>query len=599
MPNTSLFHFHQLPEKKVYGAWPNSGEIDVMETVGIEPYKFWGTTHTASNFGKNANTYAIALNKDDWHTFEINWEPDRVQFAADGEIYYEYSRTGTSSVWPFDQDFHIVMNIAVGGDWGGIPDDSAFMGNGQIMEIDWVRVYASGLSPPSPPPPTPTVPTPPPSPTSANNIQIQAENYLYMQGVQIEDTSDVNGGKNVGYIDTGDWMSYQVVTIPSTGAYRVEYRVASVGSGGSLRLEKAGGTQVYGIVSIPNTGGWQTWQTVSHTVNLNAGPIEFGIKAIGGGWNINWFRITLASSPITTEPTTHQPSSKPTTRKPTTTSKPTTRRPSFRPTRRPTNEPTTYAPTSVEPTTNEPTTNEPTTNTNEPSTNEPTTNEPTTNEPTTRNPTSKPTTRKPTTRKPTTRKPTTPTSTSKPSTRGPTSGPSSRPTVAPMTHSPTSKPVSVAPYWLGPIRLINRIPKTTECIYMDKPVNWFAPGNRQGSLYENQQVELGPFSGWYTLGVQENTFGACSYIGAIGHRCYFDNGRVDNFCFNFNVDGNCRVKQNVCPYPAPSNGYAYSPAPDGATRYSIEGVVKGGVCELTVQLLANPGPITPGCRNAL
>jgi hypothetical protein len=217
---------------------------------------------------------------------------------------------------------------------------------------------------------------------------------------------------------------------------------------------------VYGTVGIQNTGGWQNWQTVSHTVDLDAGPIAFGIKAIGGGWNINWFSITMISSP-------------------------------------------------------------------------------------------------------------------------------------------TSKPVSVAPYWLGPIRLINRIPKTKECIYMDKPVNWFAPGNRQGSLYENQQVELGPFSGWYTLGVQENTFGTCSYIGAIGHRCYFDNGRVDNFCFNFNVDGNCRVKQNTCPYPAPSNGYAYSPAPDGATRYSIEGVIKGGVCELTVQLLANPGPITPGCRNAL
>ncbi len=92
--------------------------------------------------------------------------------------------------------------------------------------------------PPSPPPPTPTVPTPPPtSPTTENTIQIQAENYLYMQGVQIEDTSDVNGGKNVGYIDTGDWMSYPEVTIPRTGTYRVEYRVACAGSGGScLRI---------------------------------------------------------------------------------------------------------------------------------------------------------------------------------------------------------------------------------------------------------------------------------------------------------------------------------------------------------------------------
>ena len=63
-----------------------------------------------------------------------------------------------------------------------------------------------------------------------------------MQGVQTEDTSDVGVGKNVGYIDTFDWMSYPEVTIPSTGAYRVEYRVASGSRGGSLQLEKSGGT---------------------------------------------------------------------------------------------------------------------------------------------------------------------------------------------------------------------------------------------------------------------------------------------------------------------------------------------------------------------
>ena len=157
----------------------------------------------------------------------------------------------------------------------------------------------SGGGPPSPPPPTPTITTPPPSPTT---ITVEAENYLWMQGVQTEDTSNVGGGKNVAYIDTGDWMSYREVTIPSTGTYRVEYRVA--GFGGSLQLEKAGGTQRFGTVSIPNTGGWQNWQTVSHTVNLNAGQIAFGIIALGGGWNFNKFTITLTNSPPPAPPTT-------------------------------------------------------------------------------------------------------------------------------------------------------------------------------------------------------------------------------------------------------------------------------------------------------
>ncbi len=118
-----------------------------------------------------------------------------------------------------------------------------------------------------------------------------------MQGVSTESTSDVGGGKNVGYIDTGDWMSYPVVTIPSTGVYRVEYRVARGFSGsGSLQIEKAGGTLVYASVSIPATGSWQTWVMVTHQVNLSSGPIAFGIKATGGGWNFNWFHITITSA---------------------------------------------------------------------------------------------------------------------------------------------------------------------------------------------------------------------------------------------------------------------------------------------------------------
>ena len=95
-------------------------------------------------------------------------------------------------------------------------------------------------------------------PTPATNlptITVEAECYLWMQGVQTEVTSDAGGGKNVGYIDTGDWMSYPAVTIPSTGVYRVEYRVARGFSGsGNLQLEKAGGTPVYGSISIPATG---------------------------------------------------------------------------------------------------------------------------------------------------------------------------------------------------------------------------------------------------------------------------------------------------------------------------------------------------------
>ncbi len=126
------------------------------------------------------------------------------------------------------------------------------------------------------------------------NVTIQAENFAVVGGVETQGTSDAGGGLNVGWIDSGDWMSYtnSPVTIPSTGSYTIEYRVASLNGGGGLKFEEAGGSPVYGTIGIPRTGGWQNWVTISHRVNLSAGTHKFGINATSGGWNINWFRIT-------------------------------------------------------------------------------------------------------------------------------------------------------------------------------------------------------------------------------------------------------------------------------------------------------------------
>lgn len=123
---------------------------------------------------------------------------------------------------------------------------------------------------------------------------IQAESYRIMSGVQTEGTSDTGGGLNVGYIDAGDWMSYDntSVNIPETGTYTVEYRVASATGGGVLSFEEAGGSPSYGTTLIGNTTGWQNWVTVKNTITLTAGTHKFGIKANAGGWNINWFRIS-------------------------------------------------------------------------------------------------------------------------------------------------------------------------------------------------------------------------------------------------------------------------------------------------------------------
>ena len=123
---------------------------------------------------------------------------------------------------------------------------------------------------------------------------IQAEAYTTMLGVSTEPTLDIDGVLNVGYIDAGDWMAYNTITFPTSGNYTIEYRVASI-SGGMLSSDLNAGSIQLGSLNVPPTGGWQSWMTISQTVNVTAGTYNFGVFAKTGGWNLNWIRITKQS----------------------------------------------------------------------------------------------------------------------------------------------------------------------------------------------------------------------------------------------------------------------------------------------------------------
>ncbi|WP_459640652.1 glycosyl hydrolase family 18 protein [Flavobacterium sp. CGRL2] len=136
----------------------------------------------------------------------------------------------------------------------------------------------------------------------ATGTLIQAENYNTMSGVQTEATTDTGGGLNVGYCDTGDWMAYYNINFPTSGSYQIEYRVSSAVTGGRLSSDLNAGTIQLGAVNVPNTGGWQNWQTITQTVNVNAGTYNFGIYVQNTGFNINWFRITKSGSTAKSAP---------------------------------------------------------------------------------------------------------------------------------------------------------------------------------------------------------------------------------------------------------------------------------------------------------
>jgi hypothetical protein len=137
--------------------------------------------------------------------------------------------------------------------------------------------------------------------------RIEAENWTAMSGVQTEVTYDAGGGKNVGWIDLGDWMEYSV-TVASAGTYTVNFRIATPNNGAQFQVKNASGT-VLATVNVPNTGAYQTWQTTSTAVNLAAGTQTIRLQSSATpAWNINWLEIVQPGAGITLRSSTPLPS---------------------------------------------------------------------------------------------------------------------------------------------------------------------------------------------------------------------------------------------------------------------------------------------------
>ena len=133
-----------LPTENKYGGWPKSGEIDIMEYLGHEPHRVFGTIHYGHDFWR-FNSQGLDLEgetfADDFHVFTVLWNENCIQFQMDGiNIGEPNTRTTTlPTTYPFDQDFHLILNVAVGGNLPGNPDGSTTFP--QKMEVDYVRVY--------------------------------------------------------------------------------------------------------------------------------------------------------------------------------------------------------------------------------------------------------------------------------------------------------------------------------------------------------------------------------------------------------------------------------------------------------------------------
>tara|TARA_X000000950_G_scaffold206499_1_gene248420 strand:+ start:40 stop:888 length:849 start_codon:yes stop_codon:yes gene_type:complete len=138
-----------LPTDWLFGGWPSSGEIDIMEHVGYDLGVVHGSVHTEA-YNHKINTQRSSAKKitnvdTEFHVYSIIWDKDMISFFIDDVQYFlfENDQQGNYKTWPFDQRFHLLINIAVGGDWPGNPNNSTNFP--RTMLIDYVRVYEKSI----------------------------------------------------------------------------------------------------------------------------------------------------------------------------------------------------------------------------------------------------------------------------------------------------------------------------------------------------------------------------------------------------------------------------------------------------------------------
>ena len=136
-----------LPDQNPYGnhSWPDNGEIDIMEHVGHNPNVVHASTHCKAYYFRTNNHKTGITRLPDatstFHVYAVEWTPETITAEIDGQLYFATRNEGTGwEAWPWNQPFHLLLNVAVGGEWGGQKgvDEAAFP---QQLVVDYVRFY--------------------------------------------------------------------------------------------------------------------------------------------------------------------------------------------------------------------------------------------------------------------------------------------------------------------------------------------------------------------------------------------------------------------------------------------------------------------------
>lgn len=267
--------------------WPGGGEIDIMEFLGHQVSTTFGTLHGpgyCGGEGKQGHIDSAAPLCDDFHIYGIEWDPSGIRWTFDGKVFHTVTPDDVKACnWPFDQPFFMILNLAVGGNWPGYPDEKTTLP--QRLIVDWVRAYKDtnlavddeaikkahlermkkyqefkGSQ---------TFAVPGEIPVADyreggykdKDPQNLGGAYRPADGVDIGHSGKAAPKYAVGWTQAGEWMEYDI-KVAKDGKYKAFLDAASEGQGGSFRFE-VDGKPITKAAKIADTGGWGNFKPFS------------------------------------------------------------------------------------------------------------------------------------------------------------------------------------------------------------------------------------------------------------------------------------------------------------------------------------------------
>jgi hypothetical protein len=200
-----------MPSESVYGGWPSSGEIDIMENVGFEPDTIYSTVHYYGTDGSGHQSSGTHVSRtapyNTFYTYAIEWTPDKIDWFIDSDKVYTCTKPAVSDyrLWPFNSRFYMILNLAIGGQWGALQgiDPNIFP---LKLIVDYVRVFTWQTNEG---PYSLTI-----EPVTGGTVEASPQQETYTAGTPVQLTASADAGYYFGgflYMGNGNPLTIEMV----------------------------------------------------------------------------------------------------------------------------------------------------------------------------------------------------------------------------------------------------------------------------------------------------------------------------------------------------------------------------------------------------